>query len=91
MSLQQTMEKQEQFLKELSEGHLVLFPFEEPVFRLIETVMNHAAADTFLRAADALHLSVAAVNGFEAVYSNDRHFLASAPLFGLKPVNVIEG
>jgi predicted nucleic acid-binding protein len=76
-------------MKELHEGHLVLFPLEEDVFRCVETVMSTAPASTFLRAADALHLAAAAQNGFESVYSNDRHFLAAAPLFGLKPINVI--
>jgi hypothetical protein len=33
--------------------------------------------------------SCAAEHGFIEVYSNDRHFLTTAPLFGLRGVNVI--
>jgi predicted nucleic acid-binding protein len=55
----------------------------------VERVFREASTPLFLRAADALHLACAAENGFDEVYSSDRHFLAAAPLFGLRGVNVI--
>ncbi len=43
----------------------------------------------YLRAADALHLACAAKHGFTEVWSNDKHFLAATPFFGLKGRNVV--
>lgn len=78
-----------QYLDELEAGHVRLLPMAEPVFERIESLMHKAPKETFLRAADALHLACAAIHGFEEVYSNDRHFLAAAAFFGLRGANVI--
>lgn len=43
-------------------------------------------AAVFLRAADALHLECAAMAGMAEIYSSDRHLIAAAPHFGLRPV-----
>lgn len=45
-------------------------------------------ANVFLRAADALHLVCAAEAGLREVYSSDRHLVAAAPHFGLRPVTL---
>ncbi len=47
-------------------------------------------AEVYLRGADALHLVCARENGFRTVYSNDRHLLAAAEVFGVRGVDVID-
>lgn len=79
----------QQFGQDCRSGLLNLLPLTEAAMRRIETVCATAPASTFLRGADALHLACAAEHGFSEVYSNDRHFLAAAPLFGLRGLNVI--
>lgn len=83
------IELHEQFLDECRQREIHLFPLGNTVFDRIEAVLRGSPRSTFLRAGDALHLACAAVNGFSEVYSNDRHFLAAAPFFGLRGVNVI--
>jgi len=72
--------------------HAGLFVWQyltESVMQRLETVFRSAPSTSFLRAADALHLACAAEYGFEKVYSNDRHLLAAAPLFGVQGIDVI--
>ncbi len=78
-----------QFREDCRNGLVHLLPLTEAVMTRLESVLAKVPASTFLRAADALHLSCAAEHGFTEVHSNDRHFLAAAPLFGLHGVNVI--
>lgn len=79
----------EQFVAESRSGALVWLPIGQPAMDLVTTTVTAAPADSYLRAADALHLSCAAVQGFEVVHASDRHLLTAAPLFGLRGVNVI--
>ena len=43
---------------------------------------------TFLRAADAFHLTCAAEKGCAVIYTSDRHMTAAAPAFGLQAVKL---
>lgn len=78
-----------QFLNEAADGFYRWLPLTDYIQKRIEYFFREASATTFIRAADALHLACAAEHGFSEVYSNDRHFLLAAQLFGLKGVNVI--
>jgi len=70
-------------------GNLQFLPLTDSILDRIEAAFASAPATLYLRAADALHLATAAEHGFAEIYSNDRHLLAAAPVFGLKGVNVI--
>lgn len=79
----------DQFHLDCRQGAITLLPINDLVFERVESFYLNAPLDKPLRAADALHLACASEHGFTEVYSNDRHFLAAAPLFGLKGINII--
>ena len=78
-----------QFLKDQSAAAFIWLPISDATLSRLDRMLADASPTTFLRAADALHLACAAEHGCREVYSNDRHFLAAAPLFGLKGINLI--
>jgi predicted nucleic acid-binding protein len=78
-----------QFKSDHESGAIVFLTLTDSIIDHVESVYASANSTTYLRAADAIHLATAAQYGFTEVYSNDRHFLAAAPLFGLQGRNVI--
>lgn len=78
-----------QFAMDQANDGITWLPFGPTLLAGMAARSAEMPRDTFLRAADALHLACAAENGFGKVYSNDRHFLAAASLFGLEGVNII--
>ncbi len=78
-----------QFATDRESGLYTWHPLDASVLKRVEKVLASAPTTLFLRAADALHLACAAEQGFAQVYSNDRHFLAAAPYFGIQGTDVI--
>jgi len=78
-----------QFHDDCQQSLIRFLPLTEAVMTRLESVLASAPATSNIRAADALHLACASEHGFTEVHSNDRLFLAAAPLFGLMGVNVI--
>ena len=79
----------QEFLNETRSEAFRWLPLSERVVERAELVYARLPATIFLRAADALHLSTAAENGFRDIHSNDAKLLSAAPHFGLRGVNVI--
>ncbi len=79
----------DQFRADCAAGGIRWLPLTDGMVDRVETVFRTAPASAFLRAADALHLACAAENNLTEIYSNDRHLLAAASLFGLRGINVI--
>lgn len=77
-----------QFHADQKEGIIELLLITPLIYEKIESAYLQADDQTYLRAADALHLASASENGFEEIYSNDSHLLASASLFGLKGIKL---
>jgi predicted nucleic acid-binding protein len=78
-----------QFESDDKSGIWIWLPVTSELCRKASTQITALPTATFIRAGDALHLITAAESGFAEIYSNDRHLLAAAPLFGLQAVNII--
>lgn len=78
-----------QFISDSQDGIYQWLPLTDSVQKRIEGFFRKASNQTFLRAADALHLACAVEHGCKEVHSHDHHFLNAAPLFGIKGINVI--
>ena len=89
ISRQRHLELIDQFLADDSNSLFYWLELNEGVRLRLLSFFRKASPATFLRAADALHLASAAEHGFTEIYSNDRHLLTAAPLFGLQGINVI--
>jgi predicted nucleic acid-binding protein len=74
----------EQFEADCKSGVWVWLPISGKLIERLSERVRQLDRTIFLRSADALHLASAAEEGFKDIYSNDRHLLAAARLFGLR-------
>lgn len=78
-----------QFRDDLESGFITLHFITNTMFDRLEAAFDSAPQETYLRAADALHLACAADLGFIDIHSNDRHLLMAAKLFDLNGLNLL--
>jgi predicted nucleic acid-binding protein len=79
----------DQIESDISSGLIRMFPVSEALLATAFASAKSLSQKIFLRASDALHLVCAKEHGFREIYSNDKHLLAAAKHFGLKPRNII--
>jgi predicted nucleic acid-binding protein len=80
---------QGQFAHDVDEGLWKLVDPTEALLRDVRAAFARLNKRVFVRSLDAIHLVTARAEGFERVFSNDRHLLAAARSFGLEGVNPI--
>lgn len=78
-----------QFACDMDHGLWVWLPLSPAILAAAQKRYGDLPSKFFLRAADALHLSCAAANGFTEVFTNDRHMLAACTAFGLEGRNLL--
>lgn len=81
----------QRFQEDEANGVWHWFPMERNCVHLACERIAAASDTVLLRAADALHLACAIAQGFQEIYTHDRHMLAAATVFGLKARDVIDG
>jgi len=79
----------QQLDKDTKSEFIKWLPLTEKHLAHVEEIFRKAPKDLFLRASDALHLAAAAEHGVKEIFSNDRHLLTAASLFGLKGKNLL--
>ncbi|MDD2710308.1 MAG: type II toxin-antitoxin system VapC family toxin [Verrucomicrobiae bacterium] len=79
----------EQFEEDCNHGGFTWLPYSPVLVSRLAAQYLAASPKIFLRTGDAIHLACAALNGFQAIYSNDVHLLKAAPHFGIKGLDVI--
>ena len=78
---------QGQFAHDTDAGLWKLIPPSEALLQQVQSLFVKLDKAVFLRSLDALHLVTAKEEGFDHVYSNDRHLLQACASIGLKGID----
>jgi predicted nucleic acid-binding protein len=78
----------QQFESDCETGLWTWLPMPESLVQSARQKISKLPATVFLRAADALHLMCASAHDGTEIYTSDRHMIAAAPAFGLRPVTL---
>lgn len=78
---------QGQFAHDLANGLWKLVGPTEALLQQVQTLFVGLETSVFLRSLDALHLVTAKDEGFDRVYSNDRHVLLACRAVGLRGID----
>jgi predicted nucleic acid-binding protein len=78
----------DQFDADCAAGLWRWLPVDDHLIASSTTRLKNLPVTTFLRAADALHLTSATEEGFTSIYTSDRHMMAAAPAFGLQSIRL---
>lgn len=82
---------QGQFEHDVAQGLWKLVGPTEALLQEVQALFVGLDKSVFLRSLDALHLVTAKEQGFDLVYSNDRHLLLACPGVGLKGIDPTQG
>jgi predicted nucleic acid-binding protein len=80
---------QGQFEHDISNGLWHLIPPTEALLQEVRVLFSQLDKSVFLRSLDAVHLVTAQTEGFQRVYSNDRHLLNACATVGVEGVDPI--
>ena len=78
---------QGQFEHDVAKGLWKLVGPTDALLQEVQALFVALDRSVFLRSLDALHIVTAKEEGFDRVYSNDRHLLAACPSVGLKGID----
>ena len=78
---------QSQFEHDVQDGLWKLVGPTEALLQQVQALFFKLDRSVFLRSLDALHLVTAKGEGFDRIYSNDRHLLHACASIGLKGIN----